>query len=178
MGRTYYYEWTTGCDTCNYTGSVQAVNSIGTGSAAGGGQACALSGYLISSNNCSGYTKYDLYTNGSCGSYSVTTENNSTYCGYNPCAGSDPSGTYLGSFCSGYTLIYRYSNGCYGEYNSVAQYNSSSCGYYDPCAGCAAYGTFLYSSCDPDDYRLYSVYANGCCGVYQITTDCSAQCGC
>jgi hypothetical protein len=104
MGRTYGYNWITGCTTCNYNGSVQAVNSIGTGSAAGGGPACAFSGYLISSGNCSGYTRYDLYTDGSCGSYSVVTENNSPSCGYvnNPCAGCPSYGSvFLGQSCTG-----------------------------------------------------------------------------
>jgi hypothetical protein len=119
----------------SYNGYVYTINMIGNSSTAGGGSACAYYGYNFSTGNCSGYTRYDTYTDGGCGFYTVTTENNSPSCGYSP----PPP---------------------------------------DPCAGCTPNGTFLYSTCDSDDYRLYSVYANGCCGVYQITTDCSAQCGC
>ena len=82
--RTFGYGWNISCATCNYSGSVQAVNSIGTGPGAGG-TACAEAGLLLSSGNCSGYTRYDTYTDGSCGSYDVATEYNSVSCGYNPC---------------------------------------------------------------------------------------------
>jgi hypothetical protein len=81
--RTFGYEWIISCATCNYSGSVQAVNSIGTSPGAGG-TACAEAGLLLSSGNCSGYTRYDTYTDGSCGSYNVATEYNSVSCGYNP----------------------------------------------------------------------------------------------
>lgn len=73
MGRTFGYNWITGCATCNYDGSVQAINSIGTSGAASGGPACAYSGYLVSSNNCSSPNRYDTYTNGSCGYYNTIT---------------------------------------------------------------------------------------------------------
>jgi hypothetical protein len=131
QGRTYGYNWITGCTTCNYNGSVQAVNSIGTGSAASGGPACAFSGYLLSSGNCSGYTRYDTYTDGSCGSYNVVTENNSPSCGYSPpdpCAGCPGFGTMLANNpCSGCA-----GNGCC---DSTATIADGCCGTIQDCCG-------------------------------------------
>lgn len=171
QGRTFGYEWTTGCTTCNYTGSVQAVNSIGTGSAAGGGQACAYSGYLISSGNCDGYTRYNIYTDGSCGTYRVNTESNSPSCGYNPCAGSPGYGTRLSTYCSGYTLMYSASDGCYGSYEQVQETNSPTCGYTNPCAGCPT-GNSFYGCGDCSgqqtggcDFEIRN--HDGCCGETQ-----------
>ena len=71
-GRTYGYEWIIGCSTCNYSGSVQASNIIGTGPAAGA-TACAEPNLLVSSNNCSSPNRYDTYTDGSCGYYNTIT---------------------------------------------------------------------------------------------------------
>jgi hypothetical protein len=148
----------------SYNGYVYAINAIGNSSVAGGGDACAYYGYNFTTNNCDGYTKYDVNTNGSCGFYRVDTEYNSGYCGYvDPCAGSPEYGEYLSSYCDGYTLKYRYSDGCNGYYDQTIQNNSTTCG-YNPCAGCLASGTYLSSYCD--GYTLIYQRANGCCGSY------------
>ena len=84
QGRTYGYAWGGLPYTNSYSGSVQAVNSIGTSVAASGGSACAFSGQLYSKDNCDGFTRYDSYTDGSCGYYSVVVEYNSSGCGYSP----------------------------------------------------------------------------------------------
>jgi len=122
-GRTYGYDWNVGnCPSCNYTGSVQAVNSIGASSAAGATY-CAPYGNAYSGNNCSGTTKYDLYTDGNCGYYWANIQYDSPYCGYtSPCAGSSSYGTYAGAYCSscaggaGCDRSYVYSDGCHGSY--------------------------------------------------------------
>jgi hypothetical protein len=264
QGRTFGYAWG-GLPLANsYSGgSVQAVNSIGTGVAASGGPACAFRGELAFKDSCDGYTRYDAYTDGSCGYYSVVVEYNSSGCGYSPpqppgnvgvsrftagsvritwdgadgavtgygvyitnqnggftaasttlgpnsrnwTFGTDNHGSYNGYVytinaignssvagggaacayygynfttgnCDGYTRYDINTDGGCGFYRVDTEYNSPSCGYvYNPCAGCAANGTFLYSTCDQDDYRRYNVYANGCCGVYQITEYNVVECG-
>ena len=160
----------------SYNGYVYTINMIGNSTTAGGGAACAYYGYTFSTGNCDGYTKYDLNTNGSCGFYRVDTEYNSTYCGYNPCAGSPGYGTYLTNYCSGTTLVNRYSDGCNGYYDQVSQYNSVSCGYnpctcstaitYNQCDGCAGNGGCDRQTCYRDtccNITCYC-YSGDCCG--------------
>jgi hypothetical protein len=154
----------------SYNGYVYTINAAGNSSAAGGGAACAYYGYNFSTNNCDGYTKYDLNTDGSCGFYRVDTEYDSPSCGYvNPCAGCPAPGAYLSSYCDGYTLKYRYTNGCCGSYDEAVENNSPTCGYVaNPCAGCAPRwqnSKFDCENCDGNGgCDLVRCYHDGCCG--------------
>jgi hypothetical protein len=157
----------------SYNGYVYTINAAGDSSAAGGGAACAYYGYNFSLNNCDGYTRYDTYTDGSCGFYRVDTEYNSPSCGYvNPCAGSPGGGTYLSYYCGGYTLFNIYSDGCNGIYVEAVESNSPTCGYVsDPCAGCpprySGYGEYCSSCAGRDGCDMFSYANDGCCG--QVT---------
>jgi hypothetical protein len=113
----------------SYNGYVYAVNMIGNSSVAGGGAACAYYGVNYTRNNCDGYTRYDLYTNGSCGFYRVDTQYNSPGCGWtDPCYYCTGPGAYLETYCDGCTLVNKYTDGCCGAYTSAVEYDSPSCG--------------------------------------------------
>jgi hypothetical protein len=120
----------------SYNGYVYAVNMIGSSSVAGGGAACAYPYVNFSQNHCDGYTRYDIYTNGSCGFYRQDLEYNSPGCGYvyNPCAGCPAIHTVLLSTCNscagngGCDYQYAVADGCCGLY-------TSGCEYYACCSG-------------------------------------------
>jgi len=114
----------------SYNGYVYASNVLGNSSTGGGGAACAYYGYNFSTGNCDGYTRYDTYTDGSCGFYRVDTEYNSPSCGYtsDPCAGCYAYGTFLTNYCDGaYNLYSVYADGCCGSYTVVTEC-SAVCG--------------------------------------------------
>jgi hypothetical protein len=104
QGRTFGYAWGGLPYVDSYTGgSVRAVNSIGTGVAASGGPACAFRGELAFKDSCDGYTRYDAYTDGSCGYYSVVVEYYSSGCGYS--APQSPSGVGVSRSSAGAVTI-------------------------------------------------------------------------
>jgi hypothetical protein len=72
---------------------------------------------------CSGCTYYEVYTNGTCGSYTLVA-NDSPNCG---CGGCAPDGQIYAIQCSGCMVTYIYHDGNCGYYNDGPYYDCFAC---------------------------------------------------
>jgi len=131
---------------------------------------CPPAGQYVGSF-CSGTTLYWNYTDGSCGTTSVSQGQVAGQCGYDPppppptCP---PAGQWTNNqFCSGFDLMRSYTNGSCGTYDAVYIANYTGCGYEPPppCTYCVGVAVSDSQCCPPS--RLWARYGtsyDGSCG--------------
>jgi hypothetical protein len=137
---------------------------------------CPPAGQYVGSF-CSGTTLYYNYTDGSCGTYSVSQGQVAGQCGYDPpppppaCT---PYGTFLSASCNGTTLIYNYADGNCGSYQVSQGEVAGQCGYNPPpgctcCTGVAVTGYRCFCPRGPEytcvNQARNGVQYNGGCGA-------------